>query len=135
MNKTATEIDNEFYSKESRAENCLALELQITRKPCERQYKIGKYFADFYFPEYNLVLEVDGITFHSSLKMIRHDDIRNKYMNNLGYTVIRITGSLAMKNPSGVINILRLFPKGRTFYLKCDEDIALAQQIAIQTKI
>jgi very-short-patch-repair endonuclease len=132
MDITATEIDKEFYKFESRAENSIALELQITRKNCERQYPIDKYFADFYFPEYNLVLEIDGLAYHSTPEAIRHDDIRNKFMNNLGYTVVRVSGSLANRNPSGILNTLRLFPKGRTFFLDSEQDIALAQKIALE---
>jgi very-short-patch-repair endonuclease len=128
-------MSEDKYKYESKAESAFALELQISGKQAERQFSIGKYFADFYFPEYNLVLEIDGKEFHSSPDMVEHDKNRNKFMNDLGYTVVRVTGTLAIKNPSGVFNVLRLFPKGRTFYLTDEKDLATAQKIAASQNI
>lgn len=127
MDLQVIKVDRDYYSH---AENFIALETQIMRVNVVRQYSIGSYLADFYFPEINVVLEIDGY-FHNNPEAEKHDDIRNKFMNQKGFTVVRVTGKLAKNNPSGIINILRLFPKGRTFFLTSDRDIAVAQECAM----
>ena len=115
----------------SHAENCLALEVQIGGyKNVIRQYPISGYLADFYFPELNVVLEIDGLH-HNSHEAREHDNIRDELMNKWEYTVVRVSGSLAMKNPAGVINSLRLFPKGKTYLLRSEEDIKYLQQLSV----
>jgi very-short-patch-repair endonuclease len=128
MDVQTIKIEEDFYS---RAENYVALELQILGIECIRQYQIGKYFADFYFPEINVVLEVDGYIYHSSKEAFEHDRIRDKFMNDKGFTVIRVTGTLLKNNTSGVLNILKYFPKGKTFFLNSEQDIALVQKLSL----
>lgn len=92
----------------------------------ERQKPIGKYSADFYYPANNLVLEIDGKDYHSSDKQIEHDDNRDSFMNDMGYIVVRATGSMIKKNQSQIIRIIQHIPKDKigTFLIKSDSDIA-----------
>ena len=78
-----------------------------------------------------MVLEVDGLH-HSDFKQEQHDKKRDKFMNKLGYTVVRISGKLAYQNPMGVISILKYFPKGRTFKLNSESEIALVQKLSAE---
>ncbi|MDP1702989.1 MAG: DUF559 domain-containing protein [Aestuariivirga sp.] len=50
-----------------------------------RQFPIGPYFADFLCRHRHLVVEVDGSQHVDS----RRDQVRDEYMRNAGYAVIR----------------------------------------------
>ena len=54
----------------------------------DRQKQIGNYFADFYCAELNLVIEIDGSS-HNTRE--EYDIQRDKYMEDLGLRVIRIS--------------------------------------------
>lgn len=57
-----------------------------------RQYGIGVYTADFYCPKLRLCIEVDGLS-HWSDDAIEYDRKRDAYMQSLGITVRRYSGS------------------------------------------
>jgi len=50
-----------------------------------RQFPIGPYFADFLCRQQHLVVEVDGSQHVDS----KRDQVRDEYMRNAGYSVIR----------------------------------------------
>jgi very-short-patch-repair endonuclease len=111
--------------KNSPVENKIAFELLMQgRKDFERQYQIGNYRADFFFPENKLVLEVDGRDFHSSIKQFSEDRVRDKYINDNGYCVVRVTGVVANEMPSGVLSIIKLLKKPVTYFINSQQDIA-----------
>ena len=53
-----------------------------------RQHSIGKYIVDFYCPELQLALELDGQR-HADLINIALDADRDEWLENQGITVIR----------------------------------------------
>jgi very-short-patch-repair endonuclease len=55
-----------------------------------RQHPIGRYIADFYSRDANLVVEVDGAT-HFTPEAITYDQERDRYMRHLGLAVLRFT--------------------------------------------
>lgn len=128
MDITPIFIKEEFYSH---AENLIVLEIQMNGKiKAIRQYPIGQYFADFYFPDINVVLEIDGVS-HGKSESMEHDNVRDKFMNKKGYTVVRVNGKYAKENPSGILNSLRLFPKGKTYLLGSENELKFLQQLSI----
>jgi very-short-patch-repair endonuclease len=50
----------------------------------------SNWIVDFYLPDNNIVLEVDGKYWHSLPKMKVRDHIKDKYLTKWGYTVIRL---------------------------------------------
>jgi very-short-patch-repair endonuclease len=64
-----------------------------------RQHVIGPYIADFYSREAMLVIEVDGDT-HAFQQ--DYDRVREGYMHNLGFRVLRFTSSEVTRNMDGV---------------------------------
>ncbi len=54
-----------------------------------RQVPIGRYIVDFLSMEIKLVIEVDGGQ-HGNRKQIEHDEIRDIYLKNEVYTVLRV---------------------------------------------
>lgn len=55
----------------------------------EREVRIGPYRADFLVRSLNLVIEADGLYFHSKPLRKAKDDRRDDYMRACGYQVFR----------------------------------------------
>jgi very-short-patch-repair endonuclease len=53
-----------------------------------RQKVIGNYIVDFYCAEAKLVIEIDGSQ-HYMTAGINKDELRDRYLNSLGLTVVR----------------------------------------------
>ncbi|WP_425653069.1 endonuclease domain-containing protein [Vibrio campbellii] len=71
-----------------------------------RQHGIGRYIVDFYCPELNLVIEIDGDS-HFSDEGKEKDTIRDAFMETLGIKVLRFTNEEVMKQTESVLE--RLF--------------------------
>lgn len=56
----------------------------------KQEYKIGKYWADFYLPKYNVVIEVDGDYWHSLPNVKEKDTRKDKYLKSKGINVMHI---------------------------------------------
>lgn len=67
-----------------------------------RQYGIGKYIADFYCPEFKIVIEIDGSQ-HFQDKNYENDKIREEYMFSLGIKTIRFSNIEIKENINGVL--------------------------------
>lgn len=125
---------DQFYSI---AESRVVMEMTICgMSNYIRQHPIGPYFADFYFPDKDVVLEIDGKDYHSSPEQIKHDRVRDDYMNKKGLIVIRATGSMANTNPSGVLACVRVIDRIETYFIKDNEDIkAIQVYFALKNKL
>jgi len=53
-----------------------------------RQYSIGRYIVDFCCPSEKLIIELDGNP-HGEYHRIQKDENRDKYLESLGFTVLR----------------------------------------------
>ena len=56
----------------------------------EEQFSYAQYFADFYLPDYLLLIELDGRTWHSSDMALKRDKLKGQVANKLGFNMIRI---------------------------------------------
>jgi len=72
-------------------------QLEVTFR---RQHAIGNYIPDFYSPKAKLIIELDG---SQHLEQKDYDEKRTKYLESLGYKVIRFWNNDVMKNMDGVI--------------------------------
>ena len=66
-----------------------------------RQKVLGKYIADFYCAQANLVIELDGSQ-HYEDEGMANDRKRTAYLQEFGITVIRISNFDVLKNFEGV---------------------------------
>ena len=57
----------------------------------KEQYKIEKFYFDFYLPEKNTLIECDGDYWHSKEKAIRNDKLKNSLAKKLNYNLIRFS--------------------------------------------
>jgi very-short-patch-repair endonuclease len=72
-----------------------------------RQHGIGRYIADFYCPEYALVIELDGDS-HYREGAKEYDHIRDNFMRSLGLHVLRFSNHDVMRNIEGVVATINL---------------------------
>lgn len=65
------------------------------------QYRIGRFYVDFCFPELKLAIEVDG-NIHNKEAVKARDKEKNYYLRLRGYTVLRYTNAAVNYSPRGV---------------------------------
>ncbi len=65
-----------------------------------RQHAIGNYIPDFCSPKAKLIIELDG---SQHLEQEEYDQERTKYLESLGYKVIRFWNNEVTNNIDGVI--------------------------------
>jgi very-short-patch-repair endonuclease len=89
-----TSIEREFMR--------VADEMNIEYK---RQYNIikGGHQYDFYLPNYNLIVEMDGVYFHSMEHQATKDREQEEVATEQGYKLIRIT-DVELKNNKNIIS-------------------------------
>lgn len=67
-----------------------------------RQHSIDRYILDFFCPQANLGIELDGETHYTS-EAIQYDRIRDDYLKSVGITVIRYLNHQIYENLDGVL--------------------------------
>ena len=67
-----------------------------------RQKNIGHYVVDFYCPKRKLIIEVDGGQHYENTGMTK-DEERDRYLQGLGFTVLRFSDIDVLINIGGVI--------------------------------
>lgn len=67
-----------------------------------RQHSIGTYIVDFYCASEKLIVELDGDG-HFSTNAMEYDENRTKYLENLGFTVIRFKNKIVFENLRSVL--------------------------------
>ena len=73
------------------------------------QYQMGWYFCDFFLIELGLVIECDGVYWHSRPEIIVNDAEKDKYIRNLGYDIIRIPENEIKSPLFNVEDVIRAF--------------------------
>ena len=79
---------------------------QLCGKKFRRQYSIGRYIADFCCPSEKIIVEVDG-SYHGEVQRIKKDEERDKYLQSLGFSVIRFENRQIFQDPEFVKNEIR----------------------------
>ena len=99
----------EPYSREQRknmtdAEKLLWSNIRMKQlNKCQfyRQRIIGDHVVDFFSPSAKLIIEVDDSQNYSD-KIAKADRIKDRYMENRGFTVLRFNDDEVMTNTAGV---------------------------------
>jgi len=93
----------------TKAEACLwkyALRARTLKGyPFRRQRPVLHYIADFMCKELSLIIEVDGIT-HTWEETIKKDHVRQKALEQAGFTVLRFTDDDVLTNMTHVVETL-----------------------------
>jgi very-short-patch-repair endonuclease len=80
----------------------------IEGKKFRRQYSIGSYIVDFFCPSEKLIIELDGDP-HGEYQRIQKDAVRDKYIESLGFFVIRFENKVVFQDPEFIKNEIRKF--------------------------
>ena len=73
-------------------EEIIMYELNARQVAYEFQYSINRYTVDFAFPAHKLVVEADGVYWHSLPDVKEKDRRKNAALTQYGWTVLRFTG-------------------------------------------
>lgn len=88
------------YANGSKLERLIGEALADLAIEAHHHYKIGTYEADFFIPQWNLVVECDGRYWHSLPEVQARDSVRDAFMRDRGYTVLRLGEKDIRANPS-----------------------------------
>ena len=75
---------------------------QLKGRQFYRQKNIGNYIVDFYCPSAKVIIELDGGQ-HYRQEGNRRDQVRDKYLESLGFRVLRFSDREVFKNIEGVL--------------------------------
>jgi very-short-patch-repair endonuclease len=114
-NKNLKQFARENRKTMTKAEACLWKFLlknrQLENIKILRQRAVKNYIVDFCSLELKLIIEVDGNT-HNFDEVYKADLIRQKELENLGFTVIRFSDEDVLKNIDGVrIKLIEIINK------------------------
>ena len=70
----------------------------------DRQKSINNYIVDFFCNEMMLVVEIDGITHNDS---VEYDRRRQKKLQELGLSILRLNAMEVINNTQGVLQSIR----------------------------
>ncbi len=68
-----------------------------------RQYAAGNYILDFYAPEIQLAIEIDGESHFEDVRAQERDRFRDQVLTEHGIRVLRFINPDVMQNPEGVV--------------------------------
>lgn len=84
----------ECYKKfkgETTIERLVRLQLQKLKEPFQQEVRLGKFRADFYLPNRNIIIECDGKYWHGNVKAWERDKRKDNFLIQLGYQVVRFS--------------------------------------------
>lgn len=76
----------------------------IKDKDYIREKRFSFYRADFFFPNYNLVLEIDGLQHFRFQYQKNIDKKKNQYLSSLGFRVVRIPWKVLFTETKQILN-------------------------------
>ena len=97
LRTSMTDAEQLFWSRVRRK--------QIENFQFYRQKNIGQYIVDFYCPSGKLIVEIDGGQ-HYENEGMKKDQERDRYLQNLGFTVQRFSDIDVLKNIDGVVETI-----------------------------
>ena len=77
---------------------------------CRRQYIIGQYIVDFFFRDSLLIIEIDG-DYHLTEEQQIEDKIRQNWLEQNGYTVLRFTNNQLLFDIDKTIETIKQYLK------------------------
>jgi len=84
---------------------------QVEGRKFRRQYGIENFIVDFYCPSEKLIIELDGDP-HGDYAQINTDEIRDKFLEENGFKVLRFENRFVFQAPEYVIELIKSNFKG-----------------------
>jgi very-short-patch-repair endonuclease len=69
-------------------------------------YAIGRYRADFCWPQFKLIVEFDSWAHHGHRQGFRHDRRRNSHLTAKGWSVLPVTDEMLRREPFRVVALI-----------------------------
>ncbi len=107
-NKNLKQFARKLRKTSSRSERklwCYLKSKQIGGYDFHRQKPIGNFIADFFCNRLKLVIELDGYS-HSFEHSYQKDQIRDKFLNDLGIVVLRFNDEDVIRNIDDVLSAI-----------------------------
>ncbi len=107
--KSLKPLRSYLRNKSTSAESVLWNQLKsknLEGRKFRRQQSIGNYIVDFYCPSEKLIIELDGDPHGDSIQ-IQKDMARDKYLEALGFTVLRFENRFVFQEPDIVLDEIR----------------------------
>jgi very-short-patch-repair endonuclease len=102
-NKILTQFAKELRKNMTPEEKHLWYDfLKLLPMTVKRQYVVGNYILDFFIPEVNLAIELDGSQ-HYEEKNREEDKVRDETLLSVGIKVVRYPNTEINKNFRGVL--------------------------------
>lgn len=79
---------------------------QIEGRKFRRQHSIENYIVDFYCPSERLIIELDGDP-HGDYSQINKDEIRDKFLEENGFKILRFENRFVFQDPEYVIELIK----------------------------
>jgi len=99
----------------TKAEACLWKMLknrQVAGLRFRRQHAVGPYVVDFYCPDINLVIELDGFH-HFTPEGQEHDERRTEFINGAtGIHILRFENQVVFDNPEMILTAIEEYKEG-----------------------
>lgn len=113
INKHLRGLANDMRKNATKEENHLWYDY-LRNYPIKfhRQRIIGNFIVDFYCPKAMLVVELDGSQ-HFEIETLEYDEERTKYINTLGYMVLRLSNLDLRDNFEGCCQYIDIQVKNR----------------------
>lgn len=74
----------------------------------KRQFSISRYVVDFYCPQLNLAIEIDG-KYHLATETVEYDKDRQEVIESLGINMLRFTNKEVLENIEKIISRINSF--------------------------
>lgn len=71
-----------------------------------RQHSVGRYILDFYCPQKQFCIELDGAV-HYTEKGAKYDKIRTEYLRTANIRVLRFENKIVFENTNGVLEEIK----------------------------
>lgn len=88
---------NQKFNKISKAEKIFEKWLKQSGVNFISQWKYKYGIADFYIPEIKLVIECNGIYWHSKSEVIERDKKQKEYLNSIGINVLPLSSEIVVE--------------------------------------
>ncbi len=79
---------------------------QLAGNKFRRQHSVGNYILDFYCPQHQLAIELDGDS-HFTESSMAYDAKRTTFLNEVGIQVLRFTNTEIFENLENVLERIR----------------------------
>ena len=109
-------IANMLKQKHTRHEEFFRKAMKTEKFKFFFQRVIGQYIVDFFIPDKNLIVEIDGLQ-HKVKKIQDADDFRDAFLEGAGFKILRITHKEIENDFKASMKIINDMPNG--FWNEC----------------